>query len=93
MSEELSPLAPGDECMKLLDNGWMIQLFINQNNKYTAVAIPPSIKNEVEGQVEDDEGSEEFMIIDAQENWIVTGQSPTSVLRKLTDSALFGRKE
>ena len=93
MTDELNPLAPGDDCMKLLDNGWTIQLFINQNNKYTAIAIPPSIKNEVETQSDEDLDEEGLMFISAQENWIVTGPTPTAVLQKLTDSALFGRKK
>jgi len=93
MTEEFNPLASGDECMKLLDNGWTIQLFINQNNKYTAVAIPPAIKNDAEAQMEEDLDDDDFMTIDAQDNWIVTGVTPTEALRKLTDSALFGKKK
>ena len=87
MLENSNPLAPGDESMKLLDNGWAIQLFINEDNKYTAVAIPPSITSTMEEVSEEDE----IPIIRAKENWVVEGVTPTAALKILTESVLFGK--
>ena len=87
MSEYRNPLAPGDECMKLLDNGWAIQLFINEDSKYTAVAIPPSVTSRMEEGSDEDEPP----TIIAKHNWVVDGDTPTAALRSLTESVLFGK--
>jgi|TARA_Y100001949_G_scaffold175890_1_gene186988 hypothetical protein len=86
--EEFDALAPGDESMKLLDNGWTIQLFVNEDSKYTAIAIPPGIADSMDGLTE----GEELPIIKAKDNWVVEETTPTRALRRLTDSVLFGNE-
>jgi len=85
---DLGPLTTGDECMKLLDNGWTIQLFANENNKYTAIAIPPDISEAMDGLTEGDG----LPIIKARDNWIVDESTPAQAMKSLTDSVLFGNQ-
>lgn len=81
-----------DECRKLLDNGWSVSIWRNQNGKYTAVAIPPFI-SEMIFEIETEDDDEEEMVFRTKENWANDGKTPSEALHGLTESVLFGKKK
>ena len=88
--EGFETLYPGDESMKLLDNGWTIQIYRSEKSGYTAIAIPPRIRD----KLDEAHSADEMEIIEAKDTWFVDECfTPTESLKSLTESVLFGKKE
>ena len=80
-----------DECQKMLDNGWTIQLYRNSLGSYTAAAIHPRAQemlNEAGPFGEVDDEIEELLDND---RFITDDFTPSKALRRLTEKAIFGR--
>jgi hypothetical protein len=77
-----------DECIKLLDNGWTIQLHKNELGSYTATALPPSVLKALdeESEFDDDDDCPE-----PSDQWITDDHTPSKALKRLTEKVIFGR--
>ena len=95
-----------DECIKMLDSGWVIQLFRNEQGNYTAAAIPAAIADKLdtmgdmggiplysedEEEYDPDDDDDEDDIPPPHENWITEDKTPSKVLYRLTEKAILGR--
>lgn len=81
-----------DECKKLLDNGWIVQLYRNELGSYSAVAlsgkaiqITQKALNEAALEIEADEAD------DVKRGRVITDDfEPSQALYRLTEK-VFGR--
>lgn len=77
-----------NECMKLLDNGWTIQLS-REDGRYVAAALPPSL---IKALASLDPFDEIEDIPAPQDNWIAEGDTPTEALYRVVERVLTERQ-
>ena len=85
-----------DECKKLLDNGWTVQIFRNDLGSYTAVALSGRARGLFQAALDqqtmdlDDEEAEEIATVFQKERCITDDFEPSQALYRLTEK-VFGR--
>jgi len=84
-----------DECTKLLDAGWTLQIFRNQLGSYTACAIPPKLQAAIDAGEDvvlpTDELDEDDDTPDPCTRWLTDDFTPTRAIHRLVEKALFNR--
>lgn len=81
-----------DECKKLLDNGWLVQLFKNDMGSYSAVAMSKKATLALEKAINEVRPEAEESDFDAmQRGRVITDDfEPSQALYRLTEK-VFGR--
>lgn len=81
-----------DECKKLLDNGWIVQLFRNDMGSYSAVALSQTAATAVQNALDEAllEIDEDDAVAVSKGRVITDDFEPSQALYRLTEK-VFGR--
>ena len=83
-------MVDSNSCMKLLDNGWTIQIYRNQMGSYTAVALSSAMQKALDDSTPfvDDDLFDKALF---ESRYMVEDKTPLKALTSLTEKIVFNR--